>query len=60
MSVFITLYGPHGDYYVERGRTGFTLIDPSGSNTTFGWKVEARQKGYENRYLDNPSTVATK
>src|ERR1041385_2510155 len=53
MQVTITAYyGPHGGReYVERTTSGFTLIDPSGSNARFGWKVEAGQKGYEGLYL---------
>jgi hypothetical protein len=60
MQVWITFYGPHGDYYVDRANSndGFKVIDPSRSNSAFGWKVEARQKGYEDRYLDAPGSVA--
>jgi len=60
MQVWITFYGPHGDYYVQRARThdGFTVVDSSGSSVQFGWKVEARQKGYEHVFLDQPSSVA--
>lgn len=62
LSVTITAYyGRHGGQeYVERTRTGFTLIDPSGSNAAFGWKVEARQKGYEDLYLNRPMPVANR
>jgi hypothetical protein len=60
MQVWITFYGQHGEYYVERSMTGFTLIDQSGSNAAFGWKVEARQKGYEDVYLNHVTTTAAK
>ena len=56
----ITFYGPHGDWYVVPGTSGFDLIDPSGSNAPFFWAVQARQKGYEDRYLDQPEPIATK
>lgn len=64
MQVWITFYGPHGNYYVERANSnnGFKVVDPSGSNAAFGWKVEARQKGYEDVYLDRKPqpTAATR
>ena len=62
MQVTITAYyGPHGGQeHVQRAKTGFTLIDPSGSNAMFGWRVEAHQKGYEDRYLDRPEPTAAK
>ena len=56
----ITFYGPHGDWYIVPGSSGFDLIDPSGANTSFFWAVQARQKGYENRFLDQPGTIAKK
>jgi hypothetical protein len=56
----ITPYGQLGNWYVVPGTTGFDLIDPSGSSAGFFWSVQARQKGYEDRYLDAPSSVAKK
>jgi hypothetical protein len=50
--VNVTFYGPHGDsWYVKRDNTGFTVVDPSGSNAEFSWEVKARQKNYEDIYL---------
>lgn len=58
MQVWITFYGAHGEYFVERGLTGFIVHDASSSNAAFGWKVEARQRGYEDLYLDRPEAIA--
>jgi hypothetical protein len=53
LAVDVTFYGRHGgEWYVERDSTGFTVIDPSGSNAEFSWQVIARQRGYEDTYLD--------
>lgn len=60
LRAFITFYGTHGDFYVERDLTGFTVIDPSGGNAEFSWKVEAKQRGYENTYLEAVSVTAEK
>jgi len=54
----VTFYGPHGDWYVVPGTTGFDLVDPSRSTASFFWAVQARQKGYQDLYLDRPETVA--
>ena len=57
--VNVTFYGPHGDgWYIQRDQNGFTVIDPSGSNAEFSWQVTARQKDYENIYLE-PVEVQT-
>ena len=55
-------YGPHDEYYVQRANSnsGFKVVETSGSNAAFGWKVEARQKGYEDVYLNRPEPVAKK
>ncbi|MBI3572667.1 MAG: hypothetical protein HY092_00510 [Candidatus Kerfeldbacteria bacterium] len=47
LRAFVTFYGEHGEFYVERDLIGFTVVDPSGGNAEFSWKVEAKQKGYE-------------
>jgi hypothetical protein len=47
LQVDVTFYGPHGNSYVERDLSGFTVIDPSGSNAEFSWRASGRQKGYE-------------
>ena len=62
MQVWITFYGPHDEYYVQRANSnsGFKVVETSGSNAAFGWKVEARQKGYEDVYLNRPEPVAKK
>ncbi|MEK9137455.1 MAG: hypothetical protein AAB393_10065, partial [Bacteroidota bacterium] len=53
LAVNVTIYGKHGgDWYVERDATGFTVIDPDGGNNEFSWQAIARQKGYEDNYLD--------
>jgi hypothetical protein len=53
LAVDVTFYGRHGgEWYVERDATGFTVIDPSGSNAEFSWQVIARQKSYEDIYLE--------
>jgi hypothetical protein len=59
--VDVTFYGPHGGgWYVQHDDTGFTVIDPSGSNAEFSWDVKARQKGYEDVNLDPVTTTAVK
>jgi hypothetical protein len=60
MQVWITFYGPHGEYYVERGLDGFTVHESTASHATFGWKVEARQRGYEDVYLNRIEQCATR
>lgn len=49
----VVFYGPHGDWYAIPDHTGFDIIDPTGCNSEFFWTAQARQKGYESRYLDN-------
>jgi len=56
----VTFYGPHGDWYVVPGTTGFDLVDPSSSCSSFFWAVQARQKGYEDLYLDRLEPTAAK
>jgi len=61
IAVNVTFYGRHsGEWYVERNDSGFTVIDPSGSNAEFSWEVRARQKTYEDTYLDPVTVTATK
>lgn len=52
LRAYVTFYGPHGAFYVERDATGFTVVDRSGGQAPFSWKIEAKQKGYENTYLE--------
>ena len=47
-----------GGYHVKKGATGFDVIGPAGSNATFDWEVKARQKGYEDLFLNAPSSIA--
>jgi hypothetical protein len=60
LTVNVTFYEPHGEWYVQRDATGFTVIDASGSNAEFSWQVMARQKGYEDTYLETIQHTATK
>ena len=61
LTVNVTFYGRHGgEWYIERDSTGFTVVDPSGSNAEFAWEVKARQKGYEDVYLDPVVQTAAK
>ena len=57
--VNVTFYGPHGDFYVSRDATGFSVIDPSTSDSEFSWEVKAKQKGYEDIYLQSVQETAT-
>jgi hypothetical protein len=50
----IMIYGPHGQEYPIPETTGFDLVDPSGTTATFFWAVQARQKGFADRYLNRP------
>jgi hypothetical protein len=52
MRVMVTFYGPHGSYYVERSRTGFDVIEDSGSDAEFSWFVIAKRKGLEDKRLE--------
>ncbi|MBI4092684.1 MAG: hypothetical protein HY420_02040 [Candidatus Kerfeldbacteria bacterium] len=56
----VVFYGPHGNWYAVPGQLGFIIIDPSGSNTEFYWTVHARQKGYEDVYLNQPEPTTAK
>jgi hypothetical protein len=61
MRVWITFTGESGGaYYVKKGLTGFDVIGVRGSEATFDWKVEARQKGYEDLYLDHSESIGRK
>ncbi|MDD5342228.1 MAG: hypothetical protein PHI73_02750 [Patescibacteria group bacterium] len=44
--------GPHGNWYYQPGKTGFDIIDPSGSSSGFTWEVKAKRRGYENKRLE--------
>jgi len=50
MHVFITPYGNMGNYYIKRGATGFDVIQIDGGekDASFGYRVVAKRKGYEN------------
>jgi hypothetical protein len=56
----VVFYGPHRDWYAVPGPGGFDVIESSGANTQFFWTVQARQKGYEDVFLNqgNPSQGA--
>ncbi len=60
LAVNVTIYGQHGEWYIERDATGFTVIDPAGGNDEFSWQAIARQKNYENTYLDPVETTTAK
>jgi len=60
LAVNITVYGPHGEWYVERDATGFTVVDPSGGSNEFSWQAIARQKSYEDTYLEPVRQTAAK
>lgn len=58
LTVSVTFYGAHGGgWYVERDATGFTVVDPSGSNAEFSWQVLARQRGFERASLSQPTAL---
>jgi hypothetical protein len=50
LQVFITPYGNIGNYYIERGKTGFTVVQigDGDKNAAFGYRIVAKRKGYEN------------
>jgi len=61
LAVNVTFYGRHsGEWYVERDATGFNVIDPSGSDAEFSWQVIARQRDYEDIYLEPVTLTAQK
>jgi hypothetical protein len=55
--VDIEFYGPHGNYYVKRGVTGFDVVDPDRSSSEFSWRVDAKRKGYENDRMESVGAV---
>lgn len=61
LAVNVTFYEQHGgEWFIERDATGFTVIDPSGSNAEFSWQAIARQKGYEDMHLETVETQTAK
>jgi len=59
LRVWITFTNdPGGAHHVRKRADGFDVIGPSGSNAQFDWKVEARQRGYEDLYLNQPVHTA--
>jgi hypothetical protein len=60
LAVNVTVYGRHGEWYVERDGTGFTLIDPAGGNNEFSWQAISRQKAYEDTYLEPVTQTAAR
>lgn len=54
MKVFIQLNGDCNGTYVERGRTGFDVIELQGghSNARFTYRVVAKRRGFEDKRLD--------
>lgn len=53
----VTFYGPHGDWYVVPGTTGFDIVEKTGASVRVFWSAQARQRGYEDLYLNNPATA---
>jgi hypothetical protein len=53
MEVFITPYCPIGEYWVEPGRSGFTVRAKSEAAIgEFGYRVVAKRRGYEEAVLE--------
>ena len=48
----VVFYGPHGQWYAKPGTSGFEIVESTGATVEFFWTLQASQKGYEDRYLD--------
>ena len=53
MKVFVQLEGDCKGVYVQKGATGFDVIELQGgnSNVSFSYRVVAKRKGYEDQRL---------
>jgi hypothetical protein len=53
MKVYVTPNGRLGEWWVEKGVSGFTIVSLGEANgTTFDYRVVAKRKGFETRRLD--------
>jgi hypothetical protein len=54
MKVFVQLGGPCEGVYVQKGLTGFEVLElhEGGSNVTFDYRMVAKRKGFEQKRLD--------
>ena len=53
MMVYVTPNGRLGEWWVEKGASGFTVVAPEGADgITFDYRVVAKRKGFEAKRLD--------